>query len=610
MPDPQPSADTHPPANPPIADYAIIGDCRSAALVSRSGSIDWLCWPHFSAPSLFAAILDSERGGRFAITPAGKFETKRRYVGDTAVLETTFDTQAGTARLTDAMIVGRSAENLEPMREIVRVLEGLQGTLAFDISFDPRPNYASGRKHLRPRGRDWICTWGDESLLLRAEHPLEARENGAGARIELSAGQTLYFSLCFEKRDIGILLPLGGSARERVRRTASFWEEWSRGCLCAGPYRDAVLRSAITLKLMTFALSGAVVAAPTASLPEWIGGDRNWDYRYCWLRDAALTMRAFTALGLRREAASFLRWLLHATALTQPRLGVVYDVYGRTGLDERELTHLAGYRGSRPVRIGNAAHEQIQLDVYGGVTAAAAEFVEGGGVLQRDQQRLLGAFGRFVCENWRTPDHGIWEIRDRKRHYTFSKLMCWVALDRLLELHRSGHLRIRTDRLERERSAIADAIESRGYNAGLASYVGELDGDRVDASLLLMPCLGYGDPAHPRMRTTYERIEERLGREGLLYRHEPYFDSIAVPEGAFGICSFWGVENLARRGDVDQAERLFDGLLGHANDLGLFAEEIEPESGDALGNFPQAFTHVGLINAAFAIGRARGEKRR
>jgi len=591
------------PSPPAIADYALIGDCRSAALVSKAGSIDWLCLPSFSSPSVFAAILDSRIGGTFSIAAREPFKSRRRYVGPTAVVETTFETATGTARLTDAMIIGGSARNLEPLREIVRIVDGVEGSVILDVRFDPRPDYARAAPRLELHGRDWRCTWRDHLFLLRCECPLVGAGGGAAGEIEVKAGDRFCFSFSHEKGDIAVRMPLSDSAARRIGRTKAWWEEWSGGCRCAGPYRAAVRRSAITLKLMTYPMSGAVVAAPTTSLPEWIGGSRNWDYRYCWLRDAALTMRAFNSLGLEREAGAFLRWLLHATALTRPRLQVVYDVFGRTDLDEFELGHLAGHRGSKPVRIGNAANRQVQLDVYGGVIAAAAEYVESGGRLQKDQLRLLCAFGETVCRLWRDPDHGLWEIRGGKRNYTFSKLMCWVALDRLLALDRMLDLGVRRGWLEKERAAIADAIETRGFNRDLSSYVGELDGDRLDASLLLMPCLGYGDPRGPRQHSTFERLEERLGRGELIYRYDPTLDAVGSSEGAFGICSFWAIENLARRGEADEAERRLGRMLEHANDLGLFAEQIDPETGEALGNFPQAYTHIGLINAAFAIER-------
>jgi GH15 family glucan-1,4-alpha-glucosidase len=424
----------------------------------------------------------------------------------------------------------------------------------------------------------------------------------------MAAGRRIRFSLSYARRDIAILPPLGESVVARIGRTGERWAEWCAGLRHDGRYRAAVQRSGITLKLMTFTLSGAVVAAPTTSLPEWIGAGRNWDYRYCWLRDAALTMRAFISLGLVEEASAFLRWLLHATALTQPRLGVVYDIYGRARLTERTLDHLSGYRDSRPVRIGNDAYRQRQLDAYGSVIAAAAEYVKGGGALQSDQRKLLAGFGDQVCRGWREPDNGMWEVRGGRRHYTFSKLMCWVALDWLLKLDREIGLGIDARRVTAERDAIEEMIDSRGYDEASGCYVGELDGKALDAALLLMPCLGYKDPADPRIAGTLACIESRLGRGPLVYRYEKGSDNLGSAEGAFGLCSFWLVEALARVGEVERARDNFERLLDLANDVGLFGEEIDADTGAALGNFPQAFTHVGLINAAVAIDRAeRGQ---
>jgi GH15 family glucan-1,4-alpha-glucosidase len=581
------------------------GDARSRS--RRDGSIDWLCLPHFSGPSVFAALLDRERGGRFAIRPEHHVRTTRRYVGATPVLETIFETSTGTVRLTDLMPLVENPDVLHPMREVLRVVEGVAGSVVLDIRFEPRPDYARARPRIRPRGAlGWACTWSDELFLLHADVPLQIAPDGGAVvgRHRIEARQTISFSLFYAKADIGVIAPLGDHAHRRLRATLGWWEDWSGRCAYRGPYREAVLRSAVTLKLMTFAQSGAVVAAPTASLPEAIGSDRNWDYRYCWLRDAALTMRAFTGLGYQDEAGSFFQWLLHATRLTWPKLQVMYDVYGRTRLREETLDHLSGFRASRPVRIGNGAHAQTQLDVYGEVVSAAFDFCETGARLQADEGNLLAGFGKTVCREWREPDHGIWEIRGPKRQFTFSKVMCWAALDRLIKLHKQGRIQIDADRFRRERDAIAEQIETRGYNAVLDCYVSELDGDRVDASLLLMGCLGYKEPSHPRMRATFERIQERLGRDGLLHRYEESYDGLPSREGAFGICSFWAVDNLARRGEREAAERCFERVLFCANDVGLFAEEIDVETGAALGNFPQAFTHVGLINAAMAVAKA------
>ncbi len=605
------AADRYTPRNkqePDIGDYAIIGDCRTAALVSRDGSLDWLCLPHFSGPTVFAALLDQERGGTFRICPAEPFRSSRRYLGPTGVIETTFETASGLARLVDLMPVVADAGTVRPLREILRIIEGVEGAVSFEVRWEPRPDYARADARIRSRGAiGWSCSWSDELFLLYAEAPLDLvpDANAVVGHVHVEAGKKVRFSLCYTKADIGVVAPIGEEADKRLQATLEWWRQWSSQCTYDGPHRAAVFRSAITLKLMTFALSGAVLAAPTTSLPETIGAQRNWDYRYCWIRDAALTMRAFTGLGFQREAESFLGWLLHATRLTWPELQVMYDVYGRTNLHEREFEHLSGFRGSRPVRIGNGAHRQVQLDVYGGVVFAALDYVEKGGRLQEDEARLLAGFGKTVCQQWRDTDSGIWEIRGPKRHYTFSKVMCWTALDSLLKLHERGCVRIDVEMVRRERDEIGRAIETRGFNDRLDSYVGEFDGDWVDAALLLMGCIGYKHPADCRMRTTFDRLQERLGCNGLLYRYEEGTDHLPSREGAFGICSFWAIDNLVRRGDLEAAERAFDHILSFANDVGLFAEEIDPDTGESLGNFPQAFTHVGLINAAMALAASR-----
>jgi len=598
--------------DPSIGDYAIIGDCRTAALISRDGTIDWLCLPHFSASSVFAALLDRERGGRFGLRPSRAHTSRRRYLGATPILETVFHTEAGTVRMIDVMPVSTDAAGLRPMREVLRVIEGIEGAVEMEVQFEPRPDYARTEPKFRSLGAlGWSCAWRDEILVLHPTMDLLPAADGRAltGRFRVETGQKHYLSLSYVKGDIGVIEPLGAHAEQRLRDTLRWWQEWSARCTYAGPYRQAVLRSAITLKLMTFALSGAVIAAPTTSLPEVVGSDRNWDYRYCWLRDAALTMRAFTGLGYREEAEAFLQWLLHATRLTWPALQVMYDVYGRTNLNEETLPHLVGYRHSRPVRIGNAAHSQVQLDVYGGVVSAALDFVENGGCLRTDEAKLLAGFGKLVCETWQEADHGIWEIRGPKRQYTFSKVMCWAALDGLIQLHEREHIRIDVERFRREREAIAATIETRGFDDAHGSYVGELDGKWLDASLLLMPSLGYGHASDPRSRGTFDRIRERLGRNGLLYRYEPSATG-GGREATFGICSFWAIEHLAQQGEISAAERAFDHVLSFANDVGLFGEEIDADTGEALGNFPQAFTHVGLINAALALENARREARR
>ena len=594
---------------PPIERYAVIGDCRTAALVSRDGSLDWLCLPDFSSTSVFGAILDRERGGCFSIRPTGRFSAERRYLKSSAVLETTFRGESGAVRVLDALPVIDGLDALEPMREVLRVVEGVAGQVELAIGCDPRPQYGARRPQPRHRGQlGWWYTWANEALLLATDAELHPERGALRGRVRVQPGERICFSLSYVKGDPAVVPPLGAAAKDRIDRTAEWWRAWSKRCTLDGPYREPVRRSAITLKLLSFALSGAIVAAITASLPEAIGGERNWDYRYCWLRDAGLTTAALTQLGFHDEARAFLRWLLHATRLTWPELCVMYDVYGRTRLGERKLDWLEGYRGSAPVRIGNNAYAQVQLDAYGQVILAAHAFHAGGGKLEEGEGRMIAGLADVVAKRWRDPDHGIWEIPGEPRQYTFSKIICWLAFDCLLRLHEQGAIELPQHKLEsfrREKHAIAATVEARGFNREMRSYTSELDGTEVDASLLLLPALRYLDAADPRMVSTYDRVVERLGRGGVVHRYVHGYDGLASVEGAFGICGFWAVENLARRGRMHEAERAFEHLLSFANDVGLFSEECDPETRAALGNFPQGFTHTGLINAALAIEKAR-----
>jgi GH15 family glucan-1,4-alpha-glucosidase len=600
-----------------IGDYAIIGDCRSAALVSRAGSIDWLCWPRFDSPSLFGAILDREKGGRFAIRPVGEFSASRRYIGDTNVLETTFRTPTGVVQLIDLMPVASEVDKRRMLwadHQILRIVECIEGEVEIEVICDPRPDYARATPRLRERGAlGFYYEHGGRAFVLRSELPLRLSEGQSEvcARHVLRMGDRRRLSAVYCEGHPAFIPPLGETAERRLRMSLDWWEGWAARCTYEGPYRAAVVRSALCLKLMAYAPSGAVVAAPTTSLPEEIGGVRNWDYRYCWLRDASLTLQALYDLGYGEEAGAFLSWLLHTTAMSLPELQILYDVYGETRLPEQELDHLAGFAGSRPVRIGNDARAQLQLDVYGEVLDGVFEFVCRGGRLDRATRRMLAGFGDTVCRRWREPDEGIWEIRSGRMQHTYSKAMCWVALDRLIKLHDHGHLGIPRERFAHARDEIHTAIEQQGYNEKARSYVSVFGGKDVDASLLLLARYGYADAASKRMRQTCARVRERLGRDGLLYRYLNGNDGLPPGEGAFGICSFWAAECDAMAGDLDRATTTFEQVLAYANDVGLFAEEIDPADGTLLGNFPQAFTHVGLIDAALTIARARaGETRR
>jgi GH15 family glucan-1,4-alpha-glucosidase len=595
------------PRQPNIKDYAIIGDCRTAALISREGSLDWLCLPNFSSPSAFARLLDP-RAGHFSIRPRGPFVVERRYVPETAVLETTFRTDGGVARLTDLCPISDSVGSLLPMREVLRIVEGIGGVVDLEAEFAPRLNYGRVRAPIR-RLTDTVWRCDDTSQLLLLNSNVELVDNGPTLRamLRITAGERRHFSLSSVECDIGTIAPVGAEADGRCDRTIVWWRNWSATCNLSGRERDVVLRSAITLKLMTFCLSGAIVAAPTTSLLEVMGGARNWDYRYCWLRDAGLTMSSLVDLGFHEEAATYLGWLLHATRLTRPNLSILYDVYGRTNVRERIAGWLAGYRCARPVRLGNDAIMQRQLDVHGQVIAAAQIFAASGRALSPLEARMLVDFGEVVCKRWREPDNGIWEIPGDRRPYTFSKVMCWVALDRLLSLHEQGTIDIGASEapFRQTRGDIAECIESRGFSADLDSYTAELDGKEVDAALLLLVHFGYKPASDRRMVATCNRVEQELGCDGLLYRYRPGHDGLKGREGAFGMVSFFAVVHLANRDLVQEAVQRFDHLSALGNDVGLFGEEIEPRSGRALGNYPQAFTHVGLIHAALAIERAR-----
>jgi GH15 family glucan-1,4-alpha-glucosidase len=588
----------------PIDAYAIIGDTRSAALVCRDGSIDWLCWPRFDSPSIFAALLDDDRGGFFRIRPVVDCEVERRYLPDTVILETTFFTDSGSCVLRDLMPVASEADQRRVLlaeREILREVEGLTGEVELEIIYAPRPDYACRRPRLESRGALGIwCGSDGEGLYLRSETPLEvaADRMTATGQTTIRAGQRLSVSLSYTQQAPAVLPPLGDAVQERIARTAAWWQAWANRCQYTGPYRSAVVRSALTLKLLTFSPSGAIVAAPTTSLPEQIGDEKNWDYRFCWLRDASFTAHALYELGHDEEATAFINWALHTTRLRWPELRVLYDVYGRDPKPERELTHLEGYGGSAPVRVGNGAQGQLQLDGYGTVIDLALMYIERGGQLDADTARMLKDLGRTICARWREPDSGIWELRGKRQPYTHSKVMAWVALDRMITLHERHGLDIPVYRYVAERSAVRAEIEQRGFNLRLNTFTQTLGGNQLDAAVLVMPLYGFIDAGHLRMRATVDAIQEHLGDGPLIYRALPN----GVPdEGTFGICAFWAVECRAKAGDLEVAQAQFEQLLGYANDVGLFAEEIDARTGAALGNFPQGFTHIGLINAALTL---------
>src|SRR6266699_813273 len=591
-----------------IHDYAAVGDCRSAALVSRYGSVDWLCWPRFDSPSIFAAILDKDKGGYWSISLAGPSRFERTYIRGSNVLETYFISPAGRATLTDLMPVSSEEfkrQHMLPDHEILRQVLCTEGEIKLEVAFCPRPYYGAKAARIHALEQGLRVDLGRGAYYLRSSVPIKIDGNDARTEISIRRGDVLHFSLSYSEESPAVLPALGDNARASIERSVRWWQDWAAQAKYQGPYRDAVVRSALALKLLAYAPSGAVAAAVTTSLPERIGGALNWDYRYCWLRDASLTARALLGLGYMEETESFMTWLLHATRLTQPQLRVLYNVFGGFAPREQELD-LAGYFESRPVRIGNGARHQLQLDVYGEVIEAATQYTLRHGWFDRTTQKTLLGFGKFVATHWNLADEGIWESRSGATDHTHSRLLCWTALDRLLALSTKGLLDgVPRQQFEVERERIRHQIENRAWNERLQSYVSVLDSDSVDATLLRIPWYGFEEAQSPRMKSTYRRIRRELSAgDSLLFRYRSQ-----PPEGAFGICGFWAVEYLALGGGtLQEAYDLFDQLLKYGNDLGLFAEEIDPETGSALGNFPQAFTHIGLIGAALTLAeQERGE---
>jgi len=586
-----------------IHDHGVIGDCRSAALVNKWGILDFLCWPRFDSPAIFAAILDPERGGYWRICPSSGISASREYVRDSNVLRTSIRASSGSIVLTDLMPV--ASEEFKkttpfPDHEIIRQVECTSGEVQVEFDFYPRPNFGADATTVHDRGRFGLqMRVGRGVYWLYSNLALRSQGDGVQSRIHLKSGQKLQFSLTYSEDSPAVLPVLGAAVDENISRSIAWWQAWAGRARYDGPYRDSVVRSALTLKLLTYSPSGAIVAAPSTSLPERIGGSYNWDYRYCWLRDASLTIRALIGLGYQEEADSFMNWMMHATRLTTPELRILYSVYGNAANRERCLHFLRGYRESGPVRIGNAAKDQVQMDVYGEVIDGAMQYCFHGGEFDRDMSNALCRFGAYVVNHWADPDEGIWEPRSGREAHTHSRLLCWTALDRLIKLHAQGLLeKIPVESFKTNRDTIRTQIREKAWNSKLQSYVSVLGGETFDASLLLLSWYGFERPDSARMQSTYRALQAHLrAGESLLYRYRA-----DPPEGAFAICCFWEAEFLALGGgSLENAHSLFQRLLHFQNELGLYAEEIDPLTGAALGNFPQAFTHIGLIGAALSI---------
>jgi GH15 family glucan-1,4-alpha-glucosidase len=581
----------------PIRDYALIGDGRTCALVARDGAIDWLCLPNIDSPSTFARLLDAEHGGAFELSPIGPFEAAQRYVEGTNVLQTTFRAGEGSVRVTDAMTL-TDTTSISPMREIVRKVEALDGRVRMRWEVTPRFVYGGHETKLAQRsGRPFFCS-GKDGLAVSAwgAGDVEFRDRSVGGDFELDTGETALLTLAATYKEPAVL-PARARVERRLELTLRFWRDWSARALYDGPWRDEVVRSVLALKLLVFAPSGAIVAAPTTSLPEWYGGGRNWDYRYAWVRDASWTLDALLRLGYRDEATAFFWWIMHASRITQPRLQILYRVDGSTRAREKTLDGFSGYRDSQPVRIGNGAADQLQLDVYGSLFDAAVMYVEAGCKIHRDTGRELAEIADYVAEHWREKDSGIWEVRNEPSHFTQSKALCWVALDHACTLAERGVLPDRSERWRREADEIHSFVEEHGWSDEHRSYVRAPNQRELDGSLLTMALLDY--PSE-RLGLLVDAVRRDLAEGPLVYRYRGE-DGVEGSEGAFLTCSFWLADALARLGRVDEAVELMEELLALANHVGLFPEEMDPATSDYLGNYPQALTHLALVNAAVSI---------
>ena len=588
-----------------ISEYGIIGNMLSAALVGIDGSIDWCCLPQFDSPSIFAAILDDERGGRFHIRPQTPCEYRQAYLPDTNVLQTTFQTTTGTATVTDFMPCYRtSRRRLVQFPEIHRVVQCTEGEVPLEAVFEPRLDYARSRTRLEISKYGVTVTGGKETLALSSSIPFTAYENNAVSRFTLQQGQKTGVVLRYGSDQPSP--PAAYNSVGKLQRTSVYWEQQAKGCTCSGPWREAIVRSCLVLHLLVYSPTGAVIAAPTTSLPNEIGGERNWDYRFAWLRDTSLTFNTLHHLWHWEEVSWFRKWLLNLYSNGGSRAPVLHKIDFMEPPDEQVLEHFRGYRDSRPVRIGNDAYLQLQLDVPGEVLEAAYNYFNKGGYIGHHIWGLLESLVNATCELWQQPDSGIWEVRGAPYHFVHSKLMCWVAVDRGIKMaEKLGH-REYIERWERTARDIRDDILIRGWNSERRAFTQHYDTPAMDASNLRMPLYSFLSISDDRITSTIERTVEELSSNGLLrrYRTDEIDDGYSGSEGAFLWCSFWLARDLLRMGRLEDAVDLYQRLLGYGNHLGLFPEMADPTSGEALGNFPQALTHLEVIMTGLELLQA------
>jgi alpha,alpha-trehalase len=603
-------------ASTPIGEYGLLADCNSAALVSRDGSIDWLCLPRYDSAAIFARLLDPD-AGHWSLRPVGTFTAARRYLPGTLVVETIVTTGTGTARVRDAMAFAEGqrghALGHDAPHEILRSIEGLSGRVDFGMELAPRPEYGLIRPLIRLVDGG-ARTFGSGRVAVTSSVPLELADSTMRAAFTLEAGQRAGFALRYaapEAPEAPAPTPADRVA-ERIDDTVQAWRSWeAEHDIYDGPHRELVRLSSRVLKGLTYRPTGAIVAAPTTSLPETIGGERNWDYRFSWIRDASLTIEALYIGACSDEAEEFVSFMTSSAGgrAGEGSLQIMYGIGGEHDLTERVLGHLRGWRDSAPVRVGNGAWDQVQLDVYGELLNSLHLHQDRLGDLHPEIQAFVADLADTAARRWTEADSGMWEMRGEPRHHLSSKVLCWTALDRAVKLAPQLGMHAKTGEWARVRDEIRAAILDRGWSEARQAYAQSFESDELDAAQLLMPVLGFLPAGDPRMRSTIEAIARDLTEDGLVlrYRNEEGLnaDGLTGEEGTFVICSFWLVSCLARAGELDRAQRLFDQLAGYANDLGLLAEEIDTDNGEQLGNFPQAFSHIGLITAAWEIDKAR-----
>ncbi|ADB61614.1 glycoside hydrolase 15-related protein [Haloterrigena turkmenica DSM 5511] len=593
---------------PPIEAYGVVGNLETCALVAPDGSVDWFPFPHLESPSIFAAVLDAERGGRFRIAPTDSFETDRRYVDDTNVLETSFRTDGGTATVTDFLPPAGRTDH--PKKVLYRKLACDEGRVDLAVDLEPRFDYARAETTVESEQRGALAEGRDERTLLESPIDLEIEDDRVTGELSLETGDEEWFLLrCTGAEDANT------DPEAALEESLEYWSDWAHDCgadgdcVFEGAWHDRVVRSELVLKLLTHAESGAIAAAPTTSLPEDIGGVRNWDYRFNWLRDAGFTVQALMNLGTADEATAYFEWFMDLCQADDPAaIQPLYGLHGESDLEERELEHFEGYRGSSPVRIGNEAADQRQHDTYGELLLAVDEMHRHGRELDPDEWDRIRDIVDYVREIWDEPDAGIWEVRGGDEHFVYSKVMCWVALDRGIALATDGGYDAPVGEWRETCERIRADVLENGYDEDVGAFVQSYGSNALDATGLLLPIVGFLPFGDDRIRETIDAIEETLVEDGVFVQRYDGDDGLPGEEGAFVLCSCWFVDALALSGRVAEAQSRFETLLEYLNPLGLIAEEIDPESGAHLGNFPQAFSHIGIVNSALYLGYLRGHE--